>query len=87
MKILILLQHDRRKILGYVYTKDHKLLVKFNKDAKITREMFFNIFSGGVSIKEGEYNTEGDIMYITKAQIWEFSLHPKLLTDQQWIRG
>ncbi len=50
--------------------------IEFLPEAKITREMFFNIFGGVGIIVEAVRMDDDDVVYYERARIIDFSLEP-----------
>lgn len=75
--IPILIAHDHKSCVGRVSMRNQKLIVDFDRDANITKEIFFDIFSGaGARILGSEL--KDDQVYILQAEILEFSYCPTI---------
>ena len=88
MMIAITLNNDSSNIIGYCSISDTGMRVKFNKEANVKRDDFFNIFNCGAMIISSEALTDEDIDFdkfiITEAEIMNFNLNrPALLSSEE----
>jgi hypothetical protein len=68
-KIVILRDHKRDEIIGKIENN----IIEFLPDAKVTAEMLFDAFNGGLIILEDEW-IDSKTRYIKKALIEELSI-------------
>jgi hypothetical protein len=69
----ILIDHDKSYTIGNITLDGDDLIITIDADAKITREIFFDIF-GNVGVEITDVVEGDDLYFITKAKIIEFSL-------------
>ena len=72
MKIPILFDHGLSRVIG----KIEENVITFMPEAKITDNMLFDAFNGGLEILESMW-IDDKIRYILKARILELSISPR----------